>query len=276
MSRIASAAGVVSLFDMLDFYARPYLELTHKFGKLLALGQPADPNVVKDVWGDLLTDTTRLNLPITKELIVELFEEFAKANPTKISKTSEGIAILGAELPYVRMAHHCESIYKTLKAELSSLQLRAIPREKAKYCAPAWLTDTTMFTKYPDTVDEFQKAGRCFAYGENTACVFHLMRVSEFYFTKVAQSLQADFDPLNWGEIAKLINRKMETKHQTKTEDWRAAEPFYAEILCDLQALGRAHRNPALHDLAVIYDDRQGQRMLEIVEAFCSHVAETL
>jgi hypothetical protein len=73
-----------------------------------------------------------------------------------------------------------------MKAEFGAISLKAVPREKAKCCDPKWLTTSVMFVKFPDTVDEFQEAGRCFAYGENTACVFHLMRVADFYFRRVA------------------------------------------------------------------------------------------
>lgn len=141
--------GVVSLLDMLEFTARPYLEMTHRFGLLLAIGKPPDPNVVRDVWTALLKDTARLDLPITRELIVCLFEEFTKIDPTKVVVTNEGFSVTGAELPYDRVQHHVESIYKTLRAEVGSLLLRAIPREKAKYATPNWLADSDIRTKFP-------------------------------------------------------------------------------------------------------------------------------
>jgi hypothetical protein len=258
---------------MLEFAVRPYLELAHKFGLLLAVGKQPDPNVVRDVWSDLVAETNRLDLPITRELIACLFEDFARANPKKLSIDKEGFRIVGAELPLDRMAHHCESIYKTLTAELNAVMLRVIPKEKTKYCDPKWLADSILYAKFPDTIEEFQKAGRCYAYGENTACVFHLMRVCDFCLRKVADSLNVSYDARNWHGIADKISKTMEQKYQLKKDEWKKQEPFYAEILTDIQAIGRGHRNAALHELEQKYDEREALYMLTVIESFARRCA---
>jgi hypothetical protein len=261
---------------MLEFAAGDYLEICHRFGLLMGTGKTPDPNVVRHLWTGLLKETVRLDLPVTREHIVCLFEDLVKQNPTKVKFDSEGFEISGAELGSDRIQHHVEAIYKTLKAELGSFLLRAIPKEKSKYCNPRWLTDTPAFEKFPDTVDEFQRAGRCFAYGENTACIFHLMRLADFYLRKVADSLNVSYEARNWHGIGDKIRVEMEKKHQTKTDDWKKKEPFYAEILTDIQAIGRGHRNPVLHELERKYDEREALYMLTVVEGFAIHVAQKL
>src|SRR5437879_5446787 len=67
------------------------------------------------------------------------------------------------------------------------------------------VTGSAIYSKFPDTAEEFQKAGRCFAYGENTACVFHLMRVVDFYLREVARSLNISYDARNWHGIGTTI-----------------------------------------------------------------------
>ena len=268
---------MVSLLAMLEFYARRYLDIVHRFGLLLGAGKPCDPDVIRDVWTDLMQEAVRLDLPVTKEhlncLTLELFDN----NPESFKFKGDGtFDITGASLANDRSRHHAEAIYQTLRAELGSLQLRAIPREKSRYCDPKWLADGILANKYPDTVDEFQRAGRCFAYGENTACLFHLMRVTEFYLKKVADSLQVPFHANTWCEIAKHITKEMEKKHQVKTDDWKASEPFYAAILTDIQAISRGHRNPALHDLEKKYDEREASYMLTVIEEFALHVASKI
>jgi hypothetical protein len=259
---------------MIEFYARTYLEIVHQFGILLGAGKPCDPDVIRDVWTDLMEETVRMGLPVTKEHIDGVVLELVGENPESFKLTGGGhFEIIGAALPHERMRHHAEAIYTTLTAELGSLQLRAIPREKSRYCDAKWLADGILMMKYPDTVDEFQRAGRCFAYGENTACIFHLMRVTEFYLKKVADSLQVPFHAINWGEIAKHITKEMEKKHQVKTDEWKSSEPFYAAILTDIQAISRGHRNSALHELERKYDEREAGYMLTVIEEFALHVA---
>ena len=262
---------------MLEFAARNYLEICHRFGIVLGTGKEPDPNVVRDLWTGLLKETVRLDLPVTREHIVCLFEDFAKRNPTKVKFDSEGFEFSGAQLDLSRMQHHVEAIYNTLRAELGSILLRAIPKEKSEFCNPAWLTDTILFKKFPDAVDELQRAGRCFAYGENTACVFHLMRVTDFLLRNVSDSLPGvSYDSRNWQAIGDNIRKRIEQKYQTKTDDWKKKEPFYAEILTDIQAISRGHRNPALHELEKKYDEREGRYMLTVIERFAQHVAEKL
>jgi hypothetical protein len=273
----AAPHGVVSLLAMLEFAAHDYLELCHRFGILLGAGKNLDPNVVRDVWTDLVKETVRLDLPVTRELITCLIEEFVKENPKVFKSDKEGFQVTNAQLSLDRMQYHVEAIYKTLKAELGSILLRAIPREKSKYCSPKWLTDAPELQKFPDTLDEFQRAGRCFAYGENTACLFHLMRVTDFYLQKVADSLPGvSYESRTWVGIANHIVKKMEQKYETKTDDWKKQEPFYAEILTDIQAISRGHRNPALHELEKKYDEREAVYMLTVIEGFARHVAEKL
>jgi hypothetical protein len=168
-----------------------------------------------------------MDLPVTKAYIDSVVLELFDNNPDSFRLLGEGrFEINGAQLNHERSRHHAEAIYQTLRAELGSLKLRAIPREKTHYCDPKWLASGILMSKYPDTVDEFQRAGRCFAYGENTACIFHLMRVTEFYLKKVADSLQMPFHASNWCEIANHITKQMEKKHQAKTDAWKSSEPF--------------------------------------------------
>lgn len=271
--------GVVSLLDMLEFSARDYVSITQRLALALTIvgEKKYDDKDINDALGKLLEETNRLGLLVTRDRIAEMFLEVVKANPktSRMSDDKEKVHIYG-EMANPRWAYHLETILSTLKSELGSVLLRIVPRERAKYCDPKWLTDSVLFNKYPDTVDEFQRAGRCFAYGENTACIFHLMRVTEFYLIKVADSLGMQFNPINWGAIGQHVTREMEKKYQNKTPDWRQSEPFYAEILTDIQAISRGHRNSALHELEKKYEEREAANMLTVIEGFAIHVANKL
>src|ERR1019366_8708940 len=261
---------------MLDFAARDYLEICYRFGRLVEEGKPHEPDVVRYLWTNLIKETKRLGLPVTREHILCLFDDLARENPTKGTYDRDEFAFSGATLNLDRLQHHVEAIYNTLRAELDSMLFKAIPRERALYCAPKWLEDTSIPNKLGDTIEEFHKAGRCFAYSENTACIFHLMRVVDFCLRKVCESLGETYDARNWHGIADAITKKMETKYKQKTDDWKKQERFYAEILTDIQALSRGHRNPSLHELEKQYDEREARYLITVVEGFARHVAEKL
>ena len=274
--------GVVSLLAMLEFSARSYVEISYQFGLVLAALRKPEPAVhdLSKSFEKLLVEANRLSLFVTRDALGEMLMEITKAHPGSVKITGEGddrvVHYTNTGLDSDRTCHHIEAIYATMKAELGTILCKAIPREKAKFCDPKWLTTGPVFAKFPDAVDEFQKAGRCFAYGENTACVFHLMRVADFCFRKVAESLNISYDARNWHGIAKAITKQMEQKYQTKTDDWKQKEPFYAEILTDIQAISIGHRNPVLHELEKKYEERDADYMLTVIKSFAKHVAVNL
>lgn len=269
--------GVVSLLQMLEFSAKDYVELSHQIGLLLGAfsRQQPDAALVGSKLGELVSGASRLGLPVTKEHLVTMIIELSKDSGAQIERLADGRVSIKGQIDQNRVCHHIETVYPTLRAELGAINFRAIAREKAKYCDQKWLTDTPLL-RFPDTVDEFQRAGRCFAYGENTACIFHLMRVADFYFRKVAEKLGVKYDARNWHGIGEKISSEMEKKYSEKTVEWKHLEPFYAEILADIQAMGRGHRNPVLHELEKKYDEREALYMLTVIESFAVHAAKNL
>jgi hypothetical protein len=267
--------GVVSLLDMLEFSAEAYVDIAHQFGTIIgSLGtERLRDHDLNRAFNTLLGDAESLGLLVTRDQIARMILETIKHDPAVASVKEGMLRVRDHSIEPDRLRYHIETVMTVLKSELSVILFRAIPKEKARYCDPKWLTDGILFTKYPDTVDEIQKAGRCFAYGENTACVFHLMRVTDFYLRKVADSLNVPYESRTWQAIGEKITKLMEQKYQTKSDDWKKQEPFYAEILTDIQAIGRGHRNPALHELEKKYDEREAAYLLTVIESFARHVA---
>lgn len=99
------------------------------------------------------------------------------------------------------------------------------------------------------------------------------MRIAEFCFIKVAHSLGTRFNPNTWSSIGEHISSKMDQKYQSKSDEWKASEPFYAGILTDIQAISRKHRNPCLHSLKREYGDGEALYMLTVIEELARHVA---
>jgi hypothetical protein len=280
----------VSLLDMLDFAARPFLDLAHNLGLVLGIFKKTGPyeeigSALGTVMSQLPRSCRELGLPVTGEMFNDLvLAAFSGLTPEKkraviqrMMKTGE-VQIEQLQFSNDQMCQRMETIYAALRAELNSLKLRVVAREKSRFVDDNWLENSILAKKYPETIDEFHHAGRCYAYGENAACVFHLMRAAEFYLTKVGKSLTPalPFDPKNWMEIGRHITREMEKKYQDKSVDWRSSEPFYAGVLTDIQALSRAHRNPALHDLEKKYDETEAKRMIDIILGLAEHVAEKI
>ena len=165
-----------------------------------------------------------------------------------------------------------DQLLRRVHEELKARSFRYV--EKPHYELGLWLMnrDLRSVASHPDIRPEIEAAGRCYAYGEGTACVFHLMRVVDYGLRLVARSLSIEFDARSWDGIGKAIEKKMRERYSDKTDDWRVVEPFYAEILTDIQAISRGHRNPALHELEKVYTERDAEYLLTVTVSFIQHV----
>jgi len=166
-------------------------------------------------------------------------------------------------------------LHKRVHEDLDALIFLVVPSDKTSFFDIDWLRNTTIFDAFPTLVfSEMQNAGRCYAFGQNEACMFHLMRVIDYGLRLVASSLTISYDARNWMGVGDAIQKDMEAKYSAKTSDWKQAEPFYAAILTDIQAISRGHRNPVIHEIEKKYDDKEAYYMLVVTEAFMSHLAK--
>ena len=100
------------------------------------------------------------------------------------------------------------------------------------------------------------------------------MRVIDSGLHVVYESLGEVYDARNWDGIAKKIESEMSKKYHDKTQAWRDKETMYSEVLTDIRSIGRAHRNPALHELDRKYTDGDALYLIEVTKAFMSHLAK--
>ncbi len=147
----------------------------------------------------------RLDLPVTGQFLADfLVEAFAGMTDDQKRKAWEHlqatgeIRVMNVNINGERMISHVETIYRSFRAELSSLPLRVIPRERSQYVNETWLTDLPIYPSFPHAWKEFQAAGRCYAYGEGTACAFHLSRALEWGLKSLAVHLGKRFDRNCW------------------------------------------------------------------------------
>jgi len=255
--------GVVSLFDMLDFAAEEFwklsadLEMFKNFPDI-AVDDPIRFSKLKDDIIDAYRWCQRMGMKLSSNKVKQLAD----------------MLVVGPTPP--QLASVLEDLHERMQEELEGIWFRTIPQEKHEYANPIWLVDTKIYAKYPAAFAEFGHAGMCFGIGENAASVFHLMRIVDFGLRIVAQSLGVPYEAHAWQRIGEGLEKRMREKYQTKTDEWKQKEPFYAQILTDIQAIGRGHRNPHLHEIESKYDDRETRYMLTVVEGFIRHLADNL
>lgn len=164
------------------------------------------------------------------------------------------------------------SLSAIVQSELAGKKFRYIPSEKTRFCDLEWLADTTIPDNFPRAASELRSAGRCFAYGENTACAFHLNRVLEDGLKALAVEVGQRFDRNSWDAHLKDIERELNSRYKTagsRTPD----ELFYSDLSSQFGHMKTAWRNPTMH-IEAKYDEGDGLYLLQTTERFMETLCE--
>lgn len=81
------------------------------------------------------------------------------------------------------------TLRETFEDELQSKLVLCIPADRAKYFSNDNLFGGYVALALPRVIEDVDEAGKCFAAGRFTACVFHLMRVLEVGVQELASLL---------------------------------------------------------------------------------------
>lgn len=260
---------------MLEFAAKDYVEIAHTLGLLLGANQKQTDEEEKTgkALSDLLVNCFRLGLMVTRDQVGEMLQEAIKASPNdfKVKTVGGSLRVEQARLDLHRFCHHIETIYSVFRSELGSVTFRAITKEKAKYCDPKWLFESAIQKNFPSAWGEFQAAGRCYAYGENTACAFHLNRALEWGLKSLAVHLNRRFDRNSWERHLEDIEKELRTRYSTAGPR-SPEEKFYSEAAAQFGNMKVAWRNPTMH-IEAHYDETQAGYLMTTVEQFMTYLA---
>lgn len=280
--------GVVSLLTMLEFAARDYVEIAHRFGVVLATlrkfnpQQPQPPLDLSDEFRKLTEEVNRLGLLVTREALGQFLLEVTKENPGSVKMFGEGenatFYFSNVGLNNERTCHHLETIYSTLKAELRTTLFKVIPKEKAKYNDAGWLKGLELQSKFPTAFIELERGGICYSLGQSTASVFHSMRALECGLTALAKPFNISTVLDNWNTIIEQIEKAVraigaQPKSQQKSDD----EQFFGAAASHLYFVKNAWRNHVSHRLESYSDDEALKvlmRTQEFSESLCARLQE--
>lgn len=133
--------------------------------------------------------------------------------------------------------------------------------------------------KFQSARRDIDAAVDCYAGGQNTACVFHLMRVAEYGLRALARERRVKFAkprPLEWAtweailqqlavEIKKVANRKPGTARTKALE-------FYQGAFGEFGAFKDVYRNEVMHARSH-YDEHQAMSVMLHVREFMERLA---
>ena len=135
--------------------------------------------------------------------------------------------------------------------------------------------------KFPSAASEINSACSCFAFGESTASVFHLMRIAEIGLRALARERRVriprkNLDWAGWQEILTHLGKKVDEFGKRKagpTKD--AALAFYQGALGEFAAFKDPYRNVVMH-VRKTYDEHEAASAMLHVREFMARLAKRL
>jgi hypothetical protein len=163
--------------------------------------------------------------------------------------------------------------------ELRAQMFMHIPLDKVEYYQGNYQFGHTVSDNFPSMKYDISEAGKCFATGRNTACVFHLMRVMECGLRVLGKSLNdPNLDPKknpSWESILRRCDKELQAQYSQRTPAWQRHQQFFAEATANLRAVKDAWRNPTLH-VEQFYDVERALDIWNAVRTFMRHLATVL
>jgi hypothetical protein len=180
------------------------------------------------------------------------------------------------------MALLITEMYKNLAVELSSACFLMIPADRRFIyeqmhdgkLTPIFGQDTDL--AFPEARRDIAAAGRCYALGEWTACVVHLMRALEHALRWLAKRVglkPEEYQGEQWKNIIDRIEKKIRELEQAPKSPQKSTNvQFLSEAATQFRWFKDAWRNEAAH-AHVYYGESEGAPIFLHVSDFCRHIA---
>jgi hypothetical protein len=156
------------------------------------------------------------------------------------------------------------------------------PRREDYLFAKADLFGKTVAKRFQSATGDIIEAGRCFALGRNTACVFHCMRVLEVAVQSLGRAIGIPDDRPNWEPVIARLDKllRMDGDHLKRNPLDRLPEvhenrDYYAGVSSYFNAVKIAWRNRVMH-VGSEYSDEHSEDILNATRGFMQHLANRL
>lgn len=163
--------------------------------------------------------------------------------------------------------------------DLNEILFVHINNDRKQFYKNDELFRTEVGNKFPKLREDISNAGTCYALGQNTACVFHLMRVMEHCVQRFGKKLKVDIDTKSetWHQIKIHVHGKIGQlpggRKASSAQNNRKSS--LASAAARLDHVRIAWRNDVMHPKDT-YDAEQALEVITSVGTFLKSVVHLL
>ncbi len=270
---------IVSLLEMLEHRANLFYTLTRRLGVL----QLGIRDAIKRRGSDALPEKSEADMV---RVIIKRLK--AVCDEFEFSRVMERLYSLNGDEPLLQPLRGDPFTLTSLKFELGELnneiartlgekKFMMIPADEVGYHENPDLFGPEVAARFPNANKEITEAGSCYATGNCTACVFHLMRALEYGLRALARRLKVPFPKTfelkTWDELIKDVEKEIQKIiNKPKTAQRTKDLVFYNGAAAQFRYFKDAWRNHVMHTRAS-YDEHQAMSVMVHVREFMQHLA---
>jgi hypothetical protein len=254
-----SARKLVSLWEMIEFFARGFIEACDHLdtNKKLMSEILYSPGISKEMV-EQGTNILILCVDNVKEHAEELKLVEAKGRCERFKRSLEmsiapiqGLGTTWKEMPKGEMVSEIDGILEAVAKELKQRKFAFIPPGKDDFFEKEELFGHVVAEKFPSAEHHVKAAGNCMAADLNTAAVYHLMCVVNVGLLALAYHLKLKIKAIEYQEWTNIIDglkTKVNTlKQRTKSKKKQDDLEFYNGLLLEFSAFKDVYRNNMAH-----------------------------
>ena len=188
-------------------------------------------------------------------------------------------------ITWSELRNQIKVLHEAIHADLCYRRFAYVPTSKAALHDGFGLVWEPIWKKIPGAKEDSQRAIDCYALEQDTACVFHLMRVAEFGLRALAKKLHAkiaskgQFCPIEYGEWDKVITaikNNIDTARKLPAGPKKQAQlEFYSDAADHCTFMKDIWRNNVSHARQP-YKDTEALAVFGRVRDFIKFLAEHL
>ena len=172
-------------------------------------------------------------------------------------------------------------LHEDIQRVLAENKFMMISASEATYYNNPVLFGSDVAERFPKANKEITEAGNCYATGNNTACVFHLMRAVELGARalvrqlKVSKNLPRPAELCDWGTIVRELEKATNNLPKRTSVKVSETSAFYSHAVAQFRNFKDAWRNQVSHTRTT-YDEHQAMSVMSNTQQFMQHLAVRL
>jgi hypothetical protein len=174
--------------------------------------------------------------------------------------------------------------YKLLKDFAENLKVRI--RDEFEDVLFLWIEEKDSYQKddlfgsevgeqFKDASFDIKEAGTCFALGRYTACVYHLMRVTESGLRVIGKRVGYSDERPVWEAVLKYIDAELRRNYNEMSALFKGDVEFISGISAQMHAVNLAWRRRVAH-IERTYSEEEARRIFDSTRNLMQHIASKL